>query len=318
MENRLYNSNNRAVINEFGVVRQVTNYYPFGGVFSTTVYNSGDDLQPYKYNGKELDRTHGLDWYDYGARNYDAFLPIFTSLDPHCEGYYNISPYAYCANNPINAIDPTGRDTLNISYTNDKWIFDNPIIAKGNDVFNVTIDGQTSTYTFSEGEWGERVDALNLESNSEYTLGVYHVSGTDAKGTGYYVTPGGMPSCEEGSGARIPEGQYPIFAANGRKWKKPGVGGRVFYRYIRFHHEVSKNHNPRISTQGCFVLAYDYKKTKSGHIIYDREDSKAASRNFDELLGSERHFQNGIYEGSEFKKPITHKLLLKSRKQWKY
>ena len=27
--------------------------------------------QPYKYIGKELDRTHGLDWYDHGARHYD-------------------------------------------------------------------------------------------------------------------------------------------------------------------------------------------------------------------------------------------------------
>ena len=108
VENWLYNSYNRAVIDEFGDVRQVTNYYPFGGVFSTTAYNSGDDLQPYKYNGKELDRTHGLDWYDYGARNYDAFLPMFTSIDPLCEKYYHISPYAYCANNPIKFIDPTG------------------------------------------------------------------------------------------------------------------------------------------------------------------------------------------------------------------
>ena len=109
MENRFYNSNNRAVIGEDGNVAQVTNYYQFGGVFSTTAYNCGDDLQPYKYNGKELDRTHGLDWYDYGARNYDAFLPMFTSLDPLCEKYYHISPYAYCANNPIKFIDPDGK-----------------------------------------------------------------------------------------------------------------------------------------------------------------------------------------------------------------
>ena len=110
MKNRFYNSNNRAVIDEDGNVAQVTNYYPFGGVFSTTVYNSGDDLQPYKYNGKELDRTHGLDWYDYDARQHDPFVPGFTSLDPHCESYFNISPYAYCGNNPVNAIDPNGMD----------------------------------------------------------------------------------------------------------------------------------------------------------------------------------------------------------------
>ena len=99
MKNRLYDSNNRVVIDEDGNVRQVTNYYPFGGVFSTTAYNSGDDLQPYKYNGKELDRTHGLDWYDYGARQHDPFVPGFTSLDPLCEKYYNVSPYAYCHKN---------------------------------------------------------------------------------------------------------------------------------------------------------------------------------------------------------------------------
>ena len=104
--------NNRAVIDEGGNVKQVTNYYPFGGVFSTTAYNHGDDLQPYKYTGKELDRTHGLDWYDYGARNYDAFLPMFTSIDPLCEKYYHISPYAYCANNPMRFIDPDGKQPV--------------------------------------------------------------------------------------------------------------------------------------------------------------------------------------------------------------
>ena len=115
--------NNRVVITESGNVAQVTNYYPFGGVFSTTAYNSGDDLQPYKYNGKELDRTHGLDWYDYGARNYDAFLPMFTSIDPHCEKYYNVSPYAYCHNNSVNLIDPDGKDDYRFEFDKNTGIF---------------------------------------------------------------------------------------------------------------------------------------------------------------------------------------------------
>ena len=132
-------------------------------------------------------------------------------------------------------------------------------------------------------------------------------------GTGYYVTPGGSPSTIEGSGARIPDGEYPIFAAWGKKWKKPGVGGSVIGRNIRFHHEVSRDHNPRKSTEGCFVLAYDYKKSKNGHIYFDREDSKSASRNFDRLLGGSCHFINGAYEGTKFLFPITAKLSLKSR-----
>lgn len=36
--------------------------------------------QRYKYNGKEIDRVHGLDWYDYGARMYDAALARWTTV----------------------------------------------------------------------------------------------------------------------------------------------------------------------------------------------------------------------------------------------
>ncbi len=110
MKNRFYNSNNRAVINEFGVVQQVTNYYPFGSVFSTNkaAYTKSPDAQPYKYNGKELGRTHGLDWYDFDARQHDPFVSGFTSLDPLCEKYTYQSPYVYAGNNPVRNIDFDG------------------------------------------------------------------------------------------------------------------------------------------------------------------------------------------------------------------
>ena len=36
-------------------------------------------LQPYKYIGKELDRTHGLDWYAHGARHYAPYPPYPAS-----------------------------------------------------------------------------------------------------------------------------------------------------------------------------------------------------------------------------------------------
>ncbi len=64
----------------------------------------------YLYNGKELQDDHDLNWYDYGARFYDAQLARFHSIDPHAENYYPISTYAYVANNPIIRIDPDGRD----------------------------------------------------------------------------------------------------------------------------------------------------------------------------------------------------------------
>lgn len=35
---------------------------------------------------------------------------MFTTVDPHAESYYHLSPYSYCGGNPINRIDPTGMD----------------------------------------------------------------------------------------------------------------------------------------------------------------------------------------------------------------
>ena len=99
--------NNRAVVNHDGTLEQAVHYYPFGATYYYTGRNI--NLQRYKYNGKELDRMHGLNFYDYSARQYDPLLCRFTQIDPLAEKYYWISPYVYCANNPVNAIDPDGK-----------------------------------------------------------------------------------------------------------------------------------------------------------------------------------------------------------------
>ena len=118
-----HQGNNRVVTYWNGskwVVEQVNHYYPFGGLFAegTAVSN-----QAYKYNGKELDRMHGLDWYDYGARHYDAALGRFTTVDPLAELYYNWSLYSYTFNNPLRFIDPSGA----IPVDSVKWDTFDPI-----------------------------------------------------------------------------------------------------------------------------------------------------------------------------------------------
>ena len=98
-----HQGNNRVVADQTGAVEEVNHYYPFGGIFAST-----SSVQPYKYNGKELDRKGGLDWYDYGARMYDAALGRWHGVDPMADKYYDISPYNYCLNNPFRLIDPNG------------------------------------------------------------------------------------------------------------------------------------------------------------------------------------------------------------------
>ena len=98
-----------------GYVIQTMDYYPFGAQFC----HSGTDnnVQPYRYNGKEYDRMHGLNTYDYGARQYNPITARWDRVDPLCEDYYPHSQYAYCLNNPVNVFDPDGRKGYSLHRT---------------------------------------------------------------------------------------------------------------------------------------------------------------------------------------------------------
>ena len=102
-----HQGNNRVVIDQNGTVEETNHYYPFGGVFAST-----SSVQPYKYNGKELDTKKGLNWYDYGARHYDAALGRFHTQDRFAEKYYPMSPYQYAANCPMRNIDVNGDSII--------------------------------------------------------------------------------------------------------------------------------------------------------------------------------------------------------------
>ena len=118
-----YLGNVRAVVNEYGVVEEQNNYYPYGLLFADKANTTGIStlVQPYTTTGKELDTHYGLHWLDYGARQYMPDLLQWTSVDPLCEKYYHLSPYAYCANNPVNAIDPDGESTWVINIGNGQY-----------------------------------------------------------------------------------------------------------------------------------------------------------------------------------------------------
>ena len=99
-----YQGNVRSVVRQDGAVVESDEYYPYGGLFAATA-----STQPYKYGTKELDRTNGLDLYDSEARWYDSLLGRTTTMDPLAEKYYSLSPYLWCAGNPVKFVDPDGK-----------------------------------------------------------------------------------------------------------------------------------------------------------------------------------------------------------------
>ena len=172
--NKDHLGNNREVVGPGGSVQQVTNYYPFGAPYADPSAVTGAYLQPYKYHfsierekrkpacssereknrpkvsGKELDRMHGLDTYDYGARQYDPILGRWDRMDPLCEKYYNVSPYAYCHNNPVMLVDPNGNTPVGAIVEGVGAFF----ITAGIDFFTKWIfEGQNINTAYSNINW---------------------------------------------------------------------------------------------------------------------------------------------------------------------
>jgi len=115
----------------------------------------------FKFNGKENNPELGLNWLDFGARNYDASLGRWMGLDPLADDYYNISPYAYTANNPVYFIDPDGKQ-IEVSYAYQQDQDGNDVLDDdGNKILigiNITITGKLINFS---DEDVDLVQALN-------------------------------------------------------------------------------------------------------------------------------------------------------------
>ena len=125
-----------------GNLAQHIEYIPYGEVFVEE--RNSQFSTNFLFNAKELDNETGL--YYYGARYLDPTGAMWLSVDPLFEKYAGMSPYNYCAGNPVKYIDPDG----NVFET--AW-----------DLFNVALDIKSLGENLSNGNYGAAfVDGLSL------------------------------------------------------------------------------------------------------------------------------------------------------------
>ena len=118
------------VTNAQGTAVQHVVYMPYGYIFNTWQASTYNDQL--KYTGKERDAETNYDYFgaryyaggpnahaDPGAPTYNPNIgPFWLSVDPLADQYPDISPYAYCAWNPMKYVDPNGMwfDEANEAY----------------------------------------------------------------------------------------------------------------------------------------------------------------------------------------------------------
>ena len=155
-----------------GIPVQHLQYLPFGETFIDQRTSSYSER--FTFTGKEKDSETGF--YYFGARYYDPSLSgLFLSVDPMADKYPSISPYAYCAWNPVKLVDPDGNEALeNVDWYKDengriRW---DPSITKetklkegeeylGNTVLLTNKDGQT-VYGDEQGRLHNSVPLKNV------------------------------------------------------------------------------------------------------------------------------------------------------------
>ena len=132
----------------------------------------------YLYNGKELQTELGLDWYDYGARMYDASIGRWNGVDALAEKYADYSSFSYVLNNPLVYVDPNGKDVFYVFFPNA------PFGARISGHSGLMVGTPETGYTFYSSDGDNRTTTESFESLDDFAQRFASIGGYSM---GYYV-----------------------------------------------------------------------------------------------------------------------------------
>nr|WP_291235236.1 RHS repeat-associated core domain-containing protein [Frisingicoccus sp.] len=124
-------------------------------------YSLITDHSSHTFSAKERDAETGLSYF--GARYYSSDLSIWLSVDPMSDKYPSLSPYVYCADNPVKLVDPNGEDTI---FVNKKTGYSDVRVSEGNDIMicgsnKVTLSGN-GVFAQAKGDENQSNDFQTL------------------------------------------------------------------------------------------------------------------------------------------------------------
>ena len=92
-----------------GTAVQHLHYLPWGEDFVDQRSTNWNAM--YTFSAKEKDTETGYSYF--GSRYYSSDLSVWLSVDPMASKYPSLSPYVYCADNPVRLVDPNGEEIGN-------------------------------------------------------------------------------------------------------------------------------------------------------------------------------------------------------------
>lgn len=294
-----------------GRILQEDHYYPFGmniNALSSTAPLSKPNQ--FKFGGKEFNKEFGLNWYSFGARNYDPQLGRWQVIDNLAENVYSMTPYRYAFNDPINVIDPDGNLEVPLrgyfviqknvsSYRSRELIFVRPRPRNSLKVFefqsgNFETNDLTPEYQAYLKNPNPNALIRTSANNIHRFSASWKIMSSEHVGTDFRAAYG-TPVYSLGDGKVVSKD-----AANGQLTIEYENGDKVTYRHLSVISNLAIGEKV---SEGQIVAQSGDTNTQIAHLHIEAKDSNGNRVNFEEreygTVSNEEFFSSsGLFQGS--------------------